>query len=121
MTMLKYKNFQGAVAFEDGRLLIQLLHIDDFVTSECDKASDVEKTFRVLVDDYLETCALVGKKPSKPFKGSFNVRISPDLHKEAAMAASHRGRSLNAWVEEAIQERLEREVEPSSVAAETWA
>jgi|GEM_PF-6626504 len=28
MTVLKYKDFQGSVSFEDGTLVAQILHID---------------------------------------------------------------------------------------------
>ena len=57
MTVLKYKDFQGSVSFEDGTLVVQILHIDDLIVAECDSASKVEQTFQELVDDYLETCA----------------------------------------------------------------
>jgi hypothetical protein len=67
MTVLKYKDFQGSVSFEDGRLFIQILHIDDRIAADCDSASKVEQTFRELVDDYLETCAATGKSPC-PFE-----------------------------------------------------
>src|ERR1044071_7697615 len=106
MSVVKYKDFQGAVDYEDGRLVIQILHIDDFVTTECDSAEEVEAAFKELVEDYLETCAAVGKEPSKAFRGSFNVRVDPQLHKKAAMAAATAGSSLNAWVETAMRERL---------------
>jgi predicted HicB family RNase H-like nuclease len=106
MTVLKYKDFQGSVSFEDGRLVIQILHIDDLIVAECDSASKVEQTFQELVDDYLETCAASGKEPCKPFRGSFNVRVDPHLHKEAAMAAAAERGSLNAWVEAAMREHL---------------
>jgi len=106
MTVLKYKEFQGSVSFEDGTLVLQILHIDDLIVAECNCASKVEQTFQELVDDYLETCAATGKEPCKSFRGSFNVRVDPHLHKEAAMSATAERVSLNAWVESAMRERL---------------
>ena len=47
------------------------------------------------------------KQPEKPFKGSFNVRIQPELHRKAALAASARGLSLNAFVEDAIRHNVD--------------
>ncbi|MEW6112478.1 MAG: toxin-antitoxin system HicB family antitoxin [Thermodesulfobacteriota bacterium] len=41
-----------------------------------------------------------------PFKGTFNVRVSPEIHRKAAMLAG--GRSLNAFVAEALAEKIER-------------
>jgi len=45
-----------------------------------------------------------GKEPVKSYKGSFNVRISPELHREAAVMANSKGLSLNALVEMAISD-----------------
>ena len=38
----------------------------------------------------------------KAYKGSFNVRISPELHKKAAIAAMTQQISLNSFVENSI-------------------
>jgi predicted HicB family RNase H-like nuclease len=43
----------------------------------------------------------------KSYKGSFNVRLSPDLHRRAATSAKIYGTTLNTFVKEAIERRLE--------------
>ena len=55
------------------------------------------------MDDYLEFCKEVGKDPEREYKGTFNVRISPELHKKLALRAFKDGCSLNAAVESAMQ------------------
>ena len=45
----------------------------------------------------------------KPFKGSFNVRISPKLHRKAALLAMEEKTSLNNFVAESIRERISKE------------
>ena len=55
------------------------------------------------MDDYLEFCKEVGKDPEREYKGTFNVRISPELHKKLALRAFKDGCSLNAEVESAIK------------------
>jgi predicted HicB family RNase H-like nuclease len=109
VSTLKYKDYQGSVAFEDGQLVIQILHIDDFVTTECDSASEAQQAFEALVDDYLETCKALEKEPSKPFKGSFNVRVSPNLHRMIAMAAIDSNETMNAWIAKALEEKVDRQ------------
>src|SRR4051794_2954840 len=99
MTHLRYKDYQGSVTFADGTLLIQILHIDDLITTECQSAAEAQKAFEDLVDDYIETCAQLNKSPSKPFKGSFNVRVTPTLHRSIAMHAAENGESLNSYVQ----------------------
>lgn len=114
--MLNHRGYQGAVSFADGRLIIRILHIEDTVTDECDSASEAQAHFEALVDDYLETCEALGKEPSRPFRGSFNVRVSPGLHRRAAMAAADRGQSLNGWVEQAMENNLAPRPEGDAVA-----
>jgi predicted HicB family RNase H-like nuclease len=109
MSVLRYKDYQGAVDFEDDRLIIRILHIDDFITTEIDSASKAHAAFAELVDDYLATCAELGKEPCKPFKGSFNVRVTPELHRRVAMAAASVNESMNAWIAKALEARVEHQ------------
>jgi predicted HicB family RNase H-like nuclease len=109
MSALRYKDFQGSVEFEDSRLVIQILHINDLVTTEIDSATQAQAAFEELVDDYLASCAELGKEPSRPFKGSFNVRVTPDLHRQVAIAAADARETMNAWISRALEERVERQ------------
>jgi predicted HicB family RNase H-like nuclease len=49
---------------------------------------------------------LNNKIPEKTYKGSFNIRISTDLHKKAAWQAIMEGVSLNQLIEEAIATKV---------------
>jgi predicted HicB family RNase H-like nuclease len=50
------------------------------------------------VDDYLQTCAMAGRPPQKPYSGKIMLRVPPEIHARAAMIAKAHGKSLNAWV-----------------------
>ena len=52
-------------------------------------------------------CCAEGIKPEVAYKGSFNVRISPALHKKAAICALSENISLNNLVETAISSYLQ--------------
>lgn len=107
MNIVEYKGFQGQVEWEDDALYITVLHVPDTLISQCDKATEVEQAFEELIDDYLALCEEAQIEASKPFSGTFNVRISPELHREAAMAAKREGLpSLNRWIECAIKNEL---------------
>lgn len=54
-----------------------------------------------MVDEYLEDCKAQRVKPQKSYKGSFNVRITPELHLKAANYVASKSESLNRLVEEA--------------------
>ena len=60
------------------------------------------KPFHEAVEDYLETCAEIGKQPQKPYSGRMMFRVSPEVHRQAALAAELSGKSLNQWAEEVL-------------------
>ncbi|TPJ52704.1 type II toxin-antitoxin system HicB family antitoxin [Mesorhizobium sp. B2-6-4] len=107
MKTVNYKGYQASVEFDDGALFVKVLHIDDLLVAQCDSASEAQKAAEDLIDAYLEDCLELGREPSRPFKGSFNVRVDAEVHRGAAMAAAEVGLSLNSWVSEAIAEKLE--------------
>jgi predicted HicB family RNase H-like nuclease len=106
--ILEYKSYYGSVQFssEDEVFYGKLLGIDDLVTFEGGSVRELKKAFHEAVDDYLETCAEVGKDPDKTYKGTFNIRISTDLHKAAAVYAAVNNISLNDFVKTAIDYAL---------------
>ena len=102
--ILKYKNYYTTINYssEDNVLYGKIEGIDDLITFESDNTSEIEKEFHKAVDDYLSYCEEIGKEPSKTYKGSFNVRIDPILHKKIAIMALQNGVSLNQEIEKAI-------------------
>jgi len=108
MKPLQYKGYLGAVEYslEDGCLFGKILYINDLVTFEAQTVPELEAAFKESVDDYLETCAEIGKDPDKSFKGTFNVRMTPERHKAAALAAAIQETTLNDFVSQAVAEKL---------------
>lgn len=83
--IIKYKDYIASVHFnsEDEIFYGKIEGIDDLVTFEGKSVNELKKSFAEAVEDYLETCKRYNKKAEKSYKGSFNVRINPDLHKKA--------------------------------------
>ena len=106
--MLEYKGYHTIVRYnaETGVLRGVIEGINDFVDFQTDNLSEVKNEFYRAVDDYLEFCAEVGKEPEKEYKGTFNVRIKPELHKKLALRALENDESLNSVVEKAISAYL---------------
>lgn len=53
---------------------------------------------------YLEVCAKDGIEPLAKASGALNLRIPPELHWAATLAAKACGKSLNRWASEVIAE-----------------
>ena len=106
--LLKYKDFYGSVEYSgvDECFFGKIIGINDLITFEGKSVESLKRAFTEAVKDYLELCNEAGKKPQKSYKGSFNIRIPPNLHREAAIIAGKQGVSLNAFVERAIAEEI---------------
>ncbi len=109
---LVYKNFLGSVHFhtEDEIFFGKIEEIDDLVTFEGKSVSEVKKAFHDAVEDYLILCQKLDKPVFKSFKGSFNVRINPELHKKAFRKSVTLGISLNQLVQNAIEKEVKSNV-----------
>ncbi|WP_101776430.1 type II toxin-antitoxin system HicB family antitoxin [Pasteurella oralis] len=106
--VLEYKDFIGSVevSLEDNILFGKILYINGLITYEANTVDELNKEFQAAVDDYIEFCQEQGLDAYKSFNGKFNVRISPELHKQASLLATKQNITLNAFVCKAIQNEI---------------
>jgi len=104
---LEYKGYTGSLEFseEDSLLFGKVLGIQSLISYEGESAGELLEDFHHAVDEYLALCKENGKEPEKPFKGSFNIRISPELHKRLFLEAVSRNMSLNSLVQEKLSSK----------------
>ena len=104
--VLEYKGYHTKIEFDSESLVVRgkIEGIKDFVDFESSDLTHIEKEFHAAVDDYLQFCKEVGKEPDKEYKGTFNIRIAPELHKKLAVVALVNGDTFYATVEKAIAE-----------------
>ena len=107
---MRYKDYVGSVQYnaDDKVFHGKLEFIPDLVTFEGTSVDELEAAFVEAVEDYLELCETVGKKPEKSFAGSFNIRMKPELHRQAAIASLEKGVSLNQLVVDALSQYVSR-------------
>ncbi len=101
---MNYKGYFTNIGYSaEGKVLYGKIEgIEDLVTFESESIDDIEMEFHKAVDGYLAYCKAVGKTPEKTYKGTFNVRIDPKLHRDIALLALRNGLSLNQAVEASI-------------------
>lgn len=105
-TMLEYKGYHASVEYdaEDSIFVGEVFGITDSLNFHGTSVDELKKMFEQSIDNYLELCKKIGKNPDKEFKGTFNVRISPEMHKKAALAAAKQNITLNQYVMNAISQ-----------------
>ncbi len=102
--MMEYKGYIGKAEFDDEADLFhgEVLLTRGVVTFQGRTVNELKKAFRESVDDYLAFCEAQNISPEKPFSGKFVLRLTPEEHRMAALAAKIEGKSLNAWAVEKI-------------------
>jgi predicted HicB family RNase H-like nuclease len=110
MSVMSYKNYSARVEFddEDGIFVGRIAGIADAVSFHATSVEELRDAFREGVDDYIATCAKIGKEPQKSYSGKLMLRIDPALHANIALAAEISGKSLNQWSEEVLGEAAKK-------------
>ena len=108
MNTLSYGGYSAKVEFddEDGLLVGKIVGIEDGVSFHADNVADLEAAFREAVEDYLETCAKIGKTPEVSYSGLLTIEVDPDLHRRAAKAAEKAGLDLTQWTKTALEKAV---------------
>jgi len=95
--ILEYKKYIAQLDFdlEDSIIVGKVMNTKDTISFHANTLTDLKQAFQDIIDTYLEACEEEGTDPSKPYSGKFNLRITPDLHRELSVEAAQEGVSLN--------------------------
>lgn len=111
MNTMTYKGYIGSVAYseKDNVFFGKIEGIKGLVNFEGESVDELKKAFHEAVDDYLAFCEDEGLVPEKSYSGSLNVRLTPTIHRQIAILAKQAGISLNAYIKETLEKRVEAE------------
>ncbi|MCI2031728.1 type II toxin-antitoxin system HicB family antitoxin, partial [Limosilactobacillus sp.] len=103
--LLHYKDYYGTIetSLKDNILYGKVVGIRGLLSYEGNTLEELKKDFRGVVDEYLDDCKERGIKPQISYKGNFNVRVTPKLHRDLVVYAEQKDESLNSVVREAIE------------------
>ena len=106
--VLTYKDFIGSVHFSaaDDVFFGKIEGIDDHISFDGSTVAMLKRNFRAAVDAYIEYCTRKKKPLFKSHTGTFNVRIKPESHQQAAALAKQKNLSLNQFVQQAIDRQI---------------
>ncbi|MDL2291342.1 type II toxin-antitoxin system HicB family antitoxin [Desulfovibrio sp. OttesenSCG-928-F20] len=105
---ITYKGYTALIYFsdEDNCLVGRIVGINDVIGFHADSVEEIRQIFHETIDDYLATCAKIGREPNKPYSGKVTLRLPPDLHAKLAVQAAAKGSSLNNWLVTALSESV---------------
>ncbi|MDE0660228.1 MAG: type II toxin-antitoxin system HicB family antitoxin [Gammaproteobacteria bacterium] len=106
---MTFKGYSARIEYDDddGIFIGRIAGIRDGVGFHADTVANLREAFHEAVEDYIETCAKIGKRPQKAFSGQVMFRVKPEVHRKAALAAELSGMSLNQWAEDVLDRAAE--------------
>jgi predicted HicB family RNase H-like nuclease len=106
--VLKYKGFIGSVHFStnDSVFFGKVEGVNDLLTFEGQSVDELVNAFHYIIDEHIKDCEKEKIEIEKSYKGSFNVRLSPELHRRIAISAKLRGESINKFISEVLSQSL---------------
>ena len=105
---MNYKGYIGKVEYDEDAHIFsgEVVNTRTVITFQGSSVEELEREFKNSIDDYLEWCKEDHIEPEKPYSGSFNLRLGPELHQKAALKAKILGISLNTFVSNAVKEKI---------------
>jgi predicted HicB family RNase H-like nuclease len=106
--MMEYKGYLGTVEYDADAKIFHgdIINTKDVITFQGTTVREIERAFKGSIDDYIAWCEEDGVAPEKPYSGKFNVRLSPELHRQIAVLSKKMRVSLNSFVEKAIADEI---------------
>ncbi len=105
MNTMTYKSYTARVEYDerDNIFVGRLLGIRNIISFHGETVAELRAEFELAVNDYLADCKQQGVSPEKPASGKLLLRVPPEVHGRALIAAQAAGKSLNQWATEALQ------------------
>ena len=109
MDYLHYKGYRGSVEYSmaDNCLFGKVLDLkNSLILYEGCSLNELREDFESALENYIESCHEDGIQPEMPHT-TFNVRIPSEVHSRIAIYAQNSGTSIDAFVRDSIEKRLE--------------
>ena len=105
MNTMTYKGYTARIEFDerDEIFVGRILGIRAMISFHGNTVAQLRAEFEQGVEDFLSECKQSGVKPEKPASGKLLLRVPPEVHGAALVAAQASGKSLNQWAIEVLQ------------------
>ena len=105
MNTMTYKGYTARIEFDerDEIFVGRILGIRAMISFHGNTVAQLRAEFEQGVEDFLSECKQLGVKPEKSASGKLLLRVPPEVHGAALVAAQASGKSLNQWAIEVLQ------------------
>lgn len=109
MNTMSHKGYTARVEYDerDNIFIGRILGIRGIISFHGETVAQLRAEFEHAVKDYLAECKSEGVAPEKPASGKLLLRVPPEIHGRAMVAAQAAGKSLNQWATEVLQHAVQ--------------
>lgn len=100
-----YKGYTARIEFDgrDNIFVGRVLGLRAIISFHGESVAELRAAFEEAIEDFLRDCQEQGVRPEKPASGKLLLRVSPEVHGAALVAAQAAGKSLNQWATELLE------------------
>jgi len=105
LNTMNHSGYTARIEFDerDNIFVGRILGLRSIISFHGKTVSELRREFVAAIKDYLQDCSEQGVDPEKPASGKLLLRVPPEVHSRALIAAQAKGKSLNQWATEALQ------------------
>lgn len=105
MNTMSHGGYTARIEFDerDDIFVGRILGLRSIISFHGETVAQLRREFASAVKDYLRDCEEQGVEPEKTASGKLLLRVPPEVHSRALVAAQAKGKSLNQWATEALQ------------------
>jgi predicted HicB family RNase H-like nuclease len=106
---MTYKGYTARIDYDerDNIFAGRILGIRTIISFHGDTVDQLRAEFELAIMDYLADCKDQGIHPDKPASGKLLLRVPPEIHGRALVAAQAAGKSLNQWATEVLEQAVQ--------------
>ncbi len=103
---MTHKGFPARIEFDerDNIFVGRVLGLRAIISFHGETVAELRDQFRSAIEEFLRDCKEQGVRPEKPASGKLMLRVPPEVHGAALVAAKAAGKSLNQWATEVLEE-----------------
>ncbi len=108
MNTMTHKGYTARIEFDerDSIFVGRVLGLHTMISFHGETVVELRSAFEAAIEDFLRDCKEQGVRPEKPASGKLMLRVPPEVHGAALVAAQAAGKSLNQWATEVLADAV---------------
>jgi predicted HicB family RNase H-like nuclease len=106
MNTMNHKGYTARIEFDerDDIFVGRVLGLHTMISFHGETVAELRSALETAIEEFLRDCKEQAVRPEKPASAKLMLRVPPEVHGAALVAAQAAGKSLNQWATEVLEE-----------------